>query len=106
MRWRRRDTQLTATAPPAACSDSPALSPFAAVVLVAFEKAVSAGLGSAVVGSEEASPSPAELLVDVAGSSMGDEPPIDCASFTTSWVFCSAITSCVTAPAGKELRLE
>lgn len=34
-----------------------------------------------------------ESLVAVALTSMGGVPPIDCASFTTSWVICSAITS-------------
>lgn len=34
-----------------------------------------------------------ESLVVVALTSMGGVPPIDCASFTTSWVICSAITS-------------
>lgn len=34
-----------------------------------------------------------DSLVVVALTSMGEGPPIDCASFTTSWVICSAITS-------------
>jgi uncharacterized membrane protein len=59
-----------------------------------------------LVGSEDASPLPAEWLVVVAVSSMGAGPPIDCASFTTSWVICSAITICVTMSAGKENMLE
>lgn len=52
-----------------------------------------------VFGPEGASPLPAELLVVDAVSSMGDGPPTDCASFTTSWVICSAITICGSAVA-------
>jgi hypothetical protein len=65
-------------------------------VLVAFVDLVSEGGGLAFRGAECASPSPAGVLVDVAVSSMGDGPPIDCASFTTSWVICSAITILIT----------
>lgn len=53
-----------------------------------------AAFESSVFGPEGTSPFPAELLVVDAVSSMGDKPPIDCASFTTSWVICSAITIC------------
>lgn len=52
-------------------------------------------------GPEGASPLPAESLVADAVSSMGDGPPIDCASFTTSWVICSAITICGSAVAAE-----
>jgi len=45
-----------------------------------------------VGGPEGASPLPAEVLVADAESSMGEAAPIDCASFTTSCVVCSAIT--------------
>lgn len=68
---------------------------------VALSKAValvvtgsSEGFDSSVFGPEGASPLPAELLVVDAVSSMGEGPPTDCASFTTSWVICSAITIC------------
>jgi hypothetical protein len=53
-------------------------------------------LGSAVEVSEDVAPLPAEDLVVVAVSSMGKALPTDCASFTTSWVICSAITIFVT----------
>ena len=53
-----------------------------------------AAFESSGFGPEGTSPFPVELLVVDAVSSMGDGPPIDCASFTTSWVICSAITIC------------
>jgi hypothetical protein len=82
-------------------------------VVVAFVESEGDGasedLGSvvavAVAGPEGCSPLAAEVLVADAVSSMGAGRPIDCASFTTSLVTCSAITVCATAT-GEELLSE
>ena len=61
--------------------------------MVAFVvEGASGSLESRADGPEGASPLPAEVLVADAESSMGETTPMDCASFTTSCVVCSAIT--------------
>ena len=64
------------------------------VVVVVFvgSEGASENLESVVAGPEGCSPLAAEVLVVDAVSSMGAGRPIDCASFTTSLVTCSAIT--------------
>lgn len=85
--------------PPLAVSRSgAALAAVAGIdVLVVIVK--SEGFESCGFGPEGASPLPAESLVIDAVSSMGAGPPTDCASFTTSWVICSAITICISVDA-------
>jgi hypothetical protein len=79
------------------------------VVVVSFVgsegEGASEDLESVVAGPEGCSPLAAEVLVADAVSSMGAGRPIDCASFTTSLVTCSAITVCATAT-GEELLSE
>ena len=77
------------------------------VVVVVFvgSEGASEDLESVVAGPEGCSPLAAEVLVVDAVSSMGAGRPIDCASFTTSLVTCSAITVCATAT-GEELLSE
>lgn len=89
-----RSFPLTLSIPPSALSEGraalPVFTEFVAFVVVGSLE----GLELRGFGPEGASPSPAELLVVDAVSSMGAGPPTDCASFTTSRVICSAITMC------------
>ena len=66
------------------------------MVGVAVELVAGGGLeglrSEVVVVAEGAVPFPAVVLVDVALTPAGKASPADCASFTTSRVFCSAIT--------------
>jgi hypothetical protein len=84
--------QLTFAVSSLSTSGACLLSSSIASVLAAVEWGSFEAMGLVVVGLEGTSPAPAESLVVVAVSSTGERPPIDSASFTTSWVICSAIT--------------